>query len=56
MPEYNFDLFMQGFAKPHEYTNPLVKKKRRPLSATVPSHNSMATETMQSQLLKKNYN
>lgn len=39
MPEYNFDLFMQGFGRPHEYTNPLVKKKRRPLSATIPTHN-----------------
>jgi len=39
MPEYNIDLFIQGFERPHEYTNPLVKKKRRPLSAIIPSHN-----------------
>ena len=44
MPEYNFDLFMQGFGRPHEYTNPLVKKKRRPLSATIPTHNLNETK------------
>lgn len=46
LPEYSFDLFMQGFARPYEYTNPLIKKKRRPLSASI-SRNILTTTEIQ---------
>ena len=45
LPEYNIDLFVKGIATPQDYTNPLHKKNRRPLSANLTFNTSVVEAT-----------